>query len=123
MATLTESALSMGWSLHGHQSRAPYGSLRTRPRGPVIDENTKLPNPVMFDSVVERLEDDGPTRGTGPQVDREPGGNRVQELMTPFAPRNPRSWFSQVHQDRLTVPRRRSGHRDMSDSTGMKARS
>ena len=44
----TESALSAGVSLHGHQSRAPYGSLSDKIHGaPLAVLNSKLPNPVL----------------------------------------------------------------------------
>ena len=35
-----ESALSDGVSLHGHQSRAPYGSLRDQIQGDCLAEET-----------------------------------------------------------------------------------
>ena len=46
--TLTESALSSGWSLHGHHSRAPNGSLSVQTMGSeffVVKAKT-LPKPL-----------------------------------------------------------------------------
>jgi len=48
--TSVESALSVGWSLQGHQSFAPNGSLSDQTHGVdglPCDENSKLPNPLL----------------------------------------------------------------------------